>query len=132
MTIKSLILNDKLFLYVIGLFPLFLLTGTLIPEILILLILSGFSYKVLKNKDFSYFSNRIFFFLLIIFGYLIFNYTVSIDKSISFSRAFGFIRFPLLIISIDYFLKKNDYKLDIIFNFWAITLVVVVFDLFFQ
>ena len=132
MTIKSLILNDKLFLYVIGLFPLFLLTGTLIPEILILLILSGFFYEVLKNKDFSYFNNRIFFFLLIIFGYLIFNYTVSIDKSISFSRAFGFIRFPLLIISIDYFLKKNDYKLDIIFNFWAITLVVVVFDLFFQ
>ena len=132
MAINSLLLNDKFFLYVIGLFPLFLLTGTLIPEIQILLILSGFFYEVLKNKDFSYFNNSIFFFLLIIFGYLIFNYTISIDKNISFSRAFGFIRFPLLIISIDYFLKKNDYKLDIIFNFWAITLVVVVFDLFFQ
>ena len=132
MTIYSLRLNNKFFLYIIGLFPLFLLTGTLIPELLILLILSGFFYEVLKNKDFSYFNNRIFFFLLIIFGYLIFNYTVSSDKSISFSRAFGFIRFPLLVISIDYFLKKNDYKLDIIFNFWSITLAVVVFDLFFQ
>ena len=125
-------LNNNFFLYILGLLPLFLLTGTLIPELFILLILLGFLFQVFKNKDFSYFNNRVFFFLLIIYGYLIFNYTVSTDRDLSFSRAFSFIRFPLIIISIDYFLKRNDYKLDIVFNLWAITLVVVVFDLFFQ
>jgi len=125
-------LNNNFVLYIIGLIPLFLLTGTLIPELLILLIILFFFYEVLKNKDFSYFNNRMFLFLIVIFGYLIFNFTFSSDRDLSFSRAFGFIRFPLLILAVDYFLKKNQYKLDIVFNFWSITLIVVIFDLFFQ
>ena len=132
MSINSIKLNNNLYLYIIGLIPLFLLTGTLIAELSILLIISVFLYEVLKNKNFSYFNKKIFLLLLVIFGYLIFNFTISSDKDLSLSRAFGFIRFPLLIISIDYFLKKNEYKLDIIFNIWAITLIVVIFDLFFQ
>ena len=32
------------------LIPLFLLTGTLIPEILILLVLIGFFYQIIKNE----------------------------------------------------------------------------------
>lgn len=125
-------LNNNFILYVIGLIPLFLLTGTLIPELLILLVILFFLYETLKNKDYSSFNNKTFFLLVIIFGYLIFNFIISSDKDLSFSRAFGFIRFPLLILAVDYFLKKSDYKLDIVFNFWAITLTVVVFDLFFQ
>jgi O-antigen ligase len=132
MSINLIKQNNKFFLYLIGLLPLSLLPGTLIPELFILLILSSFLYEVLKNKDFSYFNKRIFFFLLIIYGYLIFNFSVSSDKDLSFLRAFAFIRFPLLVLSIDYFLKKNDYKLDIVFSLWAITLVIVIFDLFFQ
>jgi len=132
MEVNLIKLNNNLVLYIIGLIPLFLLTGTLIPELLILLIISFFFYKVLKNKDFNCFNNRTFLFLIVIFGYLIFNFTISSDKELSFSRTFGFIRFPILILAVDYFLKKNEYKLDIIFNFWSITLIVVVFDLFFQ
>jgi hypothetical protein len=62
---------NNFFLYVIGLIPLFLLTGTLIPEILVLLVLIGFFYEIIKNKDFSYFNNKIFIFLIIIWVYLI-------------------------------------------------------------
>ena len=124
--------NNNFFLYVIGLIPLFLLTGTLIPEILVLLVLIGFFYEIIKNKDFSYFNNKIFIFLIIIWVYLILNFTISSDRDLSFLRSFGFIRFPLLVLSINYFLRKNDYKLDIIFYCWGITLLVVVFDLYFQ
>ena len=118
--------NNNFFLYVIGLIPLFLLTGTLIPEILVLLVLIGFFYEIIKNKDFSYFNNKIFIFLIIIWVYLILNFTISSDRDLSFLRSFGFIRFPLLVLSINYFLRKNDYKLDIIFYCWGITLLVVV------
>ena len=129
---NSLRLNNNFFLYVIGLIPLFLLTGTLIPEILILLVLIGFFYQIIKNKDFSYFNEKIFIFLIIIWVYLILNFTISSDRDLSFLRSFGFIRFPLLVLSINYFLRKNDYKLDIIFYCWGITLLVVFFDLYFQ
>jgi O-antigen ligase len=124
--------NNNFFLYIIGIIPLFLLSGTLIPEFLILLLIIGFFYEVIKSRDFNYFNKKIFIFLLIIWVYLIFNFIFSSDKDLSFFRSFFFIRFPILILSIDYFLKKNDYKLDIIFNFWAITLVIVVLDLYFQ
>ena len=125
--------SSSFYLLLVGLFPLGLIIGTLIPEILILIIIFGFFYEMLVNKDFTPLKSKIFIFLCIVWIYLIFNYfTISVDKELSSSRSFFFIRFPLLMISINYFINKSDYKLDLIFKLWAITLVVTIFDLFFQ
>ena len=106
---KKSLINKSIYLYLIGLLPFALLTGTLLPEILIIFLILSFIYEVLINKNFIPFKNHIFIFLIIIWIYLIFNYTISSDKLLSFSRTFSFIRFPLLILSINYFLKENDY-----------------------
>ena len=129
---KTSLINKSIYLYLIGLLPFALLTGTLLPEILIIFLILSFIYEVLINKNFIPFKNHIFIFLIIIWIYLIFNYTISSDKLLSFSRTFSFIRFPLLILSINYFLKENDYKYDLIFRIWSITLIIIIFDLFFQ
>ena len=125
-------INKDIYLYLIGLLPLALLTGTLVPEILIMILLLGFIYEILIDKNLIPFKDFFFLFLIIIWIYLIFNYTISSNKDLSFSRTFSFIRFPLLVLSINYFLKKNDYKYDLIFRIWGIILIITILDLFFQ
>ena len=121
--------SSSFYLLLVGLLPLGLILGTLIPEILIMIIILGFFYEMLVNKDFTPLKNKIFIFLINNWIYLIFNYfTISVDKELSFSR----LNLDKFLQSINYFINKSDYKLDLIFKLWAITLVVTIFDLFFQ
>ena len=66
-------INKDIYLYLIGLLPLALLTGTLVPEILIMILLLGFIYEILIDKNLIPFKDFFFLFLIIIWIYLIFG-----------------------------------------------------------
>ena len=77
-------------------------------------------------------SRIIFLFLFVIWIYLLLNLINSTNFEYSLLRSIFFIRFPLLVITINFFLKKNSYNFDLIFKLWGITLAIVIIDLYFQ
>ena len=116
----------------IGLYPVALLVGTLISEIITIFLILFFIFEIFSNKiNTKFFSDKIIYTLIILWIFLLINLFNSTDWDASFSRAVTFIRFPLLILAISYFLN-DDIKLRTVFNIWAITLTIIIFDLYFQ
>ena len=124
---------DKLIpIWLIGFYPLALILGTLISEIINVLLIIFFFYFSYKNKNPFKFKDPLIYFLILIWVYLLINLYFSIDRELSFSRSFFFIRYPLLVISICYFLHNSSENINIIFKLWMITLMVTIFDLYIQ
>ena len=124
---------DKLIpIWLIGFYPLALILGTLISEIINLFLIIFFFYFSYKNKNPFKFKDPLIYFLILIWVYLLINLYFSIDRELSFSRSFFFIRYPLLVISICYFLHNSSENINIIFKLWMITLMVTIFDLYIQ
>ena len=61
---------DKVLPYLIILIPISLISGSLIPEILITFAVLIFLYKILNSKDYSYFKNNYTIFFLFFFTYI--------------------------------------------------------------
>ena len=125
-------LYNKSVLILIGLLPFSLIVGTIITEFFIFALVLFFLSEVLIEKKFEFFKDDIFLFLFLIWIYLLFSLINSTNYELSLLRSIFFIRFPLLVIAINFFLKKNSYKFDLIFKLWGITLTIVIIDLYFQ
>jgi len=119
------------------LFPLILLPISLLvspgvaDSILILSIIIFLVYSI-KNKEFNWIRDKYFILLLIFYIYLLINFYFSQSREVSFSRAFGFIRFPLFIISVKYFFLKDFSKIHIVIKSWIIIIVTVLIDTLIQ
>ena len=83
---------DKVLPYLIILIPISLISGSLIPEILITFAVLIFLYKILNSKDYSYFKNNytIFFYF---FTYINLKSFFSIDISLSLKSSFFILDF---------------------------------------
>ena len=119
-------------LYLIGLYPAALIIGTLISEIITVILAILFIYECIKNKKFLLFKDPLIYFLLIIWVYLLINLFNSLDFQLSFNRSIFFIRFILLVLSIAYFLKKYSESVDIIFKLWMTIILITIVDLYIQ
>ena len=112
--------------------PISLLFSNIISETIIfaitLISFLSINKNFLKNK----LTDIIFFSLLIIWLYLIFNYFVNLSKEPSFLRSFFFIRFPLFAFSLYLILENFNLNLKKILKYWGIILILIVFDLFIQ
>ena len=118
--------------YLIGFYPLTLILGTLISETLNLILIILFVNECIKNKSLENYKDPIIYFLIIIWIYLIINLFNSIDFQLSLNRSIFFIRYPLLILAISYFLIKYPKKIEIIFKLWMIILMITIVDLYIQ
>ena len=127
-------MTDKKYIafYLIGFYPFTLILGTLISEILNLILIILFVNECIKNKSLENYKDPIIYFLIIIWIYLIVNLFNSIDFQLSLNRSIFFIRYPLLILAISYFLIKYPDKIEIIFKLWMITLIITIVDLYIQ
>ena len=125
-------LYKKFVLVLVGLLPFALVIGTIISELLMFTIIFFFLSEILIKKKFEFFKDDIFLFLCVIWIYLLLNLINSTNFEYSLLRSIFFIRFPLLVIAINFFLKKNSYNFDLIFKLWGITLALVIIDLYFQ
>ena len=118
--------------YLIGLYPFTLILGTLISESLSIILILLFAVESIKNKKLNFYKDLIIYFLVIIWIFMMINLFNSIDFQLSFNRSIFFIRYPLLILSITYFLRKDPDKIEIIFKLWMLTVVVTIIDLYIQ
>jgi len=124
--------KESIALYLIGFYPFALILGTLISEILNFTLIILFVVECIKNKNTKFYKDPIIYFLIIIWIYLIVNLFSSVNYQLSLNRSIFFIRYPLLILAISYFLIKYPKKIEIIFKLWMITLIITIVDLYIQ
>ena len=121
---------EGIYLFLISILPISIIVGPSISLLNILLIVIVFlvNFKLdkikLENKS-------LFYLLLILYVYLIFNSFISIDYKEGIFRNLGFIRFIILFIAINFFftISKNNHKF---LNFWSVVILIVVFDSFIE
>ena len=114
---------------IIIILPIALLFSVIIAEIIILTIIIFFFLDVNKSQIKLIVSDRIFITLFILTLFFIINYFINFSKEPSITRSFFFIRFPLFVISLSYFLNKDCINLKKIFVIWSFILIVICIDL---
>ena len=117
----------------ISLFPVILLLGSAALNSSIVIMNVFFLIHIFNVKKFKIFNNDIFYFLFFLWVFLIINTLLNDNFELNYSRAFGFIRFILLIFLLSYFLSYKNFQFKkTIFNIWSIIFVIVSLDLFFE
>jgi len=119
------------FLILFSIIPVSILVGPSVSLFVILLIDISFIFLIIKKKNYSFFKNDTFKYLLFLYLYLIFNSLISIDISSGMYRNFGFIRILILFVAFNFFFHQKLF-FDKVFKIWLITLLIVAFDVFFE
>jgi len=120
---------DFLGQFTIALIPIGLLIGTAISESLILVLIIIFLTKIILTRDTVIFKNVVFYSLIIIWISLIINFFFSLDLGVETLRNLTFFKYILMTLGFIYFfnIKKN-----VILWTWALTLAIVVIDIYFE
>ena len=123
----------KISIILISLFPIMLLLGSAILNTSIIIMNIFFLIHVFDQKKLRIFNNDIFYFLFFLWVFLIINTLLNDNFELNYSRAFGFIRFILLIFLLSYFLSYKNFQFkEIIFSVWLIIFIIVSLDLTFE
>ena len=122
---------ERVYLFLFSLIPISIIIGSSASLINILIISIVFLIFSIRNIKKEIFNNSTLIFLIFIYFYLIFNSFIAIDFEMSASRNFGFIRYILLFIAVNYFFKLSN-KTNNIFSFWSLIIIIVVIDSFIE
>jgi len=122
---------EKIYLFLFSLIPISIIIGSSVSLLNILFILVVFLIFTARSIEKEIFKNSVLIFLIILYMYLIFNSFIAVDFEMSASRNFGFIRFILLFIVVNYFFNSSN-KANNIFSFWSLIIIIVVFDSFIE
>jgi O-antigen ligase len=111
--------------------PISLLIGTGVSEFCVVTVSLFFLGKVIIEKKWELFRNRLFFLLFILWIYLLINFLISGNYQLSnFSlRGLSFIKYILLIFFFILFTKNEINK---ILYAWSIILTIVLIDIYFE
>ena len=121
---------EGIYLFLISILPISIVVGPSISLLNIFLIIMLFLIN-LKFDEIKIEKRFLYYLLLILYIYLIFNSFISIDYKEGIYRNLGFLRFIILFIAINLFFKisKNQF---IFLNFWSLIILIVVFDSFIE
>ena len=123
-------LLNRYFFFLFSAIPLSIIAGSSIALINIILIFLPFFLLLFKKKNLIWIKDINVQFLLLLYLYLIFNTFISLDYTEAIARNFGFIRFILLFIVINFFFQQKSFNK--VFNVWLVILLIVIFDVFFE
>tara|TARA_B100000900_G_scaffold213691_1_gene181030 strand:+ start:1289 stop:2527 length:1239 start_codon:yes stop_codon:yes gene_type:complete len=121
---------ENIYLFLISILPLSIIIGPSISLSNILLIVLFF-FSNLKFAEINIQNKKIFYLLILLYIYLIFNSFISIDYKEGIFRNLGFVRFIILFVAINFYfyISENNQKF---FNIWSIIILILVFDSFFE
>ena len=108
---------DKKVSYLIYFFPLFLILGPAIPDLILSLFSILFLYYCLLNKNFKLFKNKIFYCYLIFWIIIVLSSILSDLKVISLKQSLFHIRFLIFGFFLYLLIKKMMTFLKIFFHF---------------
>ncbi len=132
MELNNFSLSKKIIEVLLISLPVSLLLSNIIAELIVVLLII-FYFSIQKFTDvIDDVKNPIILFLVTIWFYLIINYFINLDSEPSLLRTIFFLRFPLLILSISFFLNFNKVDQKRIFKFWFVIILIICVDLFIQ
>ena len=123
--------SNNYFLLLFAMIPASILFGPAISLSNILIIIISFLFIFFRiNRHFLFKDNTILM-LVVLYLYLILNSLISIDFEISAQRNFGFLRYILLFIAINYFFQKKEnlYNLN---KIWLAIISLVLIDIAYE
>lgn len=125
--------NNKKLIFLLNFFliflPISLLFSNIISEIIIFLVTIIFFFSVKKEDVLKVINNKVIFLLLILTLYFAINYFINFNKNPSITRSLLFIRFPLYVISLSYFLNSGLLSNKKIFYYWGGVVLITCLDL---
>ncbi len=123
---------DKINLYLIIFFPIFLVIGPAISDTAVSILALSYIFIAIKEKRIIDFQSKIILFLIFFWLYCIFRSLLSTDPLLSLESSLFYGRFIFFSLAVKYYLFKFD---NLKFNFgyviWG-TIIFVTFDSFFQ
>jgi hypothetical protein len=122
----------NLFSFFIIIFPILLITGPLIPELVLGIISIYVNYNIIKNKRFFYYKKTYSNFFIIFWIYLLLNSFFSENFIWSFKTSIFYFRYYIFSISIYYLIENNFIKLNKLKISLLITFTTLIIDLFIQ
>jgi O-antigen ligase len=123
--------NINIVSFLVLLFPAALVSGPLIPEIIIFFLFLTILYTLFKTKDFSYFNNKIFKIFLIFLLYLISSSTLSFfnyDNFHSFKNSVFYFRYGVVVYAIIYTLDNNPKLIKFFYIIYSICFFILFLD----
>ena len=115
-----------------SLIPFFLITGPFLSDLSISLISLLFLAYCIKEKNFSNFKNKYFYFFLIFWSYLIFNSLINNFNFNSLKISFFYFRYGVFVIALVALLNTEDKFIKYFFYCIFICFTVLIFDGFYQ
>ena len=127
-----LILKEKIPFFLIILFPISLITGPLIPEILLFITCLIFLFELFKKQNLNFLKKFFFIIFFIFFTYLIFISFLSDYKNDILIKNFFNYRYLIFVFASYYFIKKNDRILKYFFYILTLIFIFLIIDGFYQ
>ncbi len=129
--------KEKLIFYKIptilfSLIPFFLITGPFLSDLSVSLISLLFIIYCIKNRNFSYFRNKYFYFFLIFWIYLIVNSLINNFNLDSLKISFFYFRYGFFVIAIAVLLEVDSKFIKYFFYCIFICFLALVLDGFYQ
>ena len=128
-------LHEKFIFYTLPtvlftLLPFFLITGPFLSDLSVSLICILFLLYCVREKNFSYFKNKYFYFFLFFCGYLILNSLINNLESVGTSMVY--VRYGIFVIAIGALLSSDDRFIKYFFYCILICFTVLITDGFYQ
>ena len=120
-------LEYKLIVILLSFLPISIIIGQAVSLLNIVIISIFIITKIIILKNYDFTKSQSFILLLILYLYLLFNTFISLDAGFSFLRNFGFVRFILLFLAVNYFFfyfKNQVFFLKV----WSLVILIVLID----
>ena len=115
-----------------SLIPFFLITGPFLSDVSVSLISFLFLIYCVKEKNFSFFKNKYFYFFLMFWGYLVLNSLISNFNIDSFGTSLVYVRYGIFVIAIVALLNVDDKFKQYFFYCIFICFTALIVDGFYQ
>ena len=122
---------DNYFFILFSIIPISIIIGSSVSLGNILLIDLSFIILLIYKKDFFFLKNKTVKLILLLYLYLIFNSIISLDFSFGAARNFGFIRWIIFFVALNYFFYKKNF-INKVFIIWTISIIIIFLDVYFE
>ena len=113
------------------LFPFAMVSGPLIPEILLSVIIFSFIYLIVSSKKYFYLDNNFIKFFSLIFIFLNISSLINFNL-ISIKSSVFYFRFGLFAIAVFFFLNEDKKLLKNFFKFFSLLILIFLIDSLYQ
>ena len=130
---NKLTIIEKSFIFLLTFFPISIILGNLIINLIFLLIFIIFLFDLSINKNFSFIKDRTFILLILFFFSLLINLYFSKDPLASLPRVLKILEVISLVILLKKIIHKYSIEFEnIILGFWALIFSILIIDIFFE